>query len=143
MSRTIIVGWGQCAPMRNKDVLTALTPYGVRVRSLTIDVQPEGSIANVTVSDEAAAWAEYLLCRSGRFGLMSKPIDARNIEWGAKWHTLPVQRGCHTGHTQAGTVGEMPVPWSESKTKRQPRQRRNKRSRQHGGILDTLTRLFR
>lgn len=138
MSKTIVVGWGQCAPMRNEDVLTALKPYGVKVRNLAIDVFPEGSIANVTVNDAQAREAEYWLCRSGRFGLMSPPIDARNIKWGAKWHTLPVQRGCHTGHTQAGTVGRMPEPGR----KRQPRQRRTKR-KQGDGILDTLARLFR
>lgn len=35
------------------------------------------------------------------------------------------------------------VPYSGGISKRPPRQRRNKRSRQNGGILDTLVRLFR
>ena len=130
--------------MRNEDVLTALTPYGVKVRSLTIDVFNYGSIANVTVNDTQAREAEYWLCRSGRFGLMSKPIDARNIAWGAKWHTLPVQKGCHTGHTQAGTVGAMPEPGR--KRHRPARRRTNARQRRQqdgGGILNTLAKWFR
>ena len=142
MSKTIVLGWGACTPMRPDHVLTQLRPYGVNVENLTVDGQLTGSEAHVTVSDAAAKWAEYLLLRSGKFGLYSPPLDKRNIKWAARWQMMPAQRGC-SNHTQAGTVGKMPTPWSESKGKRQPRQRRNKRSRQHGGILDTLARLFR
>lgn len=54
------------------------------------------NIAEVTVSDAAATWAEYLLCRSDLFWLLSKPIDKRNVKWAAKWN------------------GEMPEPWVEA-----------------------------
>lgn len=130
--------------MRHKHVLTQLKPQGVKVRKLKIDVFPEGSIAHVTVNDAQARVAEYWLLRSGLFGLMTEPIDPDNIKWAATWHTLPVQKGCHTGHTATGMIGRMPDP----NRPRQPRARKQRtthrtRQQQGDGILDTLARLFR
>ena len=134
MSKTIVIGWGACTPMRPKHVLSALKPYGVKVEKLIVDGQTTGSEAQITVSDAAAEWAEYLILRSGKFGLLSPPLNPKNIKWAAKWQTLPAQRGCN-GHTQAGTVGKLPTPWS--KQKRQPRTKQTRRS----SILDFFNRL--
>lgn len=140
MTTTIDVAWGPCAPMRPEHVLTKLQPYGVNVRHLAIDVQPEGSIAHVTVNDTQARVAEYWLLRSGLFGLMTEPIDPDNIKWASTWHTLPVQKGCHIGHTATGTIGRMPEPGR----KRARQQRTTRRTRQQdSGILNMLARLFR
>ncbi len=128
MTTDIEIGWGACAPMRHKHVLTALTPYGVEVKKLKINVSNEGSRAKVTVNDAQAREAEYWLCRSGLFALLSVPIDARNIEWGAQWHTLPAQRGCEV-NTQAGTVGQMPEPGRKKKKPAKPTQRRPSRTK--------------
>lgn len=103
----IIVAAGVCTPARNH-VKTALDPYGVKY-SIGADIMigADGNIAlamtdayhaevDVYVSDRAAAWAEYLLLRSGKLQLVSRPLDARNRGWAEKW------------------AGRMPSPWVES-----------------------------
>lgn len=105
--RKIIVAKGLCSPARDA-VVSTLAPYGVRFSIYAYSEGPDGvnaeenkptaywNVAEVTVNDAAAAWAEYLLCRSGIFTLRSKPIDARNLKWAVKWG------------------GAMPAPWVES-----------------------------
>ena len=159
MTTTIRVARGLCSPLRD-DVLTAIEPFGVRVLNITAwgeghwhipgpdwmtypdaDIWVRKHICDVTVSDAQAAWAERLLWKSGKCDLESKPLNP-SLKWNA-----PAE--CKEGAHALRSRGERYKPWSEqeskSKTraKRQPRQRRNKRSRQSGGILDTLTRLFR
>lgn len=91
--KKIVVAKGFCTPAR--DAITAtLAPYGVR-HTVQPYPDPLQNVATVIVSDRAAAWAEYLLLRSGRFVLRSKPIDRRNLKWAIKWQ------------------GAMPQPWVE------------------------------
>ncbi len=147
MSKTIVVGWGACAPIRPEHVLTQLTPYGVNVKNLTIDVHSAGSDAYVTVNDAQARVAEYWLLRSGLFGLYSPPIDKRNIKWARQWHTMPVQKGCEAMST-TGMIGRMPDPNRERKRKPRKATRRRTNARQRrqqdgGGVLGTIARLFR
>ena len=162
MTTTIRVARGLCSPLRD-DVLTALKPFGFKEgEQLQIDAWGEGHwhipgpdwmtypdadiwvrkhICEVTVSDARAAWAERLLWKSGKMDLESPKLNPR-LEW-----TAPAE--CKEGANSLRSRGERYKPWSEqeskSKTraKRPPRQRRNKRSRQGDGILDTLARLFR
>ena len=106
MTKKIIVAKGLCSPAR--DAVTAtLRPYGVRFVLHTYSERAGGiidednkpgadwNVAEVTVSDQAAAWTEYLLCRSGIFWLRSKPIEPRNLRWAQRWE------------------GKMPQPWIE------------------------------
>lgn len=98
---------GMCAPIRDRVALT-LAPYGVvyAVEGATwLDTNglptddlrlARADSCAVTVRDQAAAWAEYLLLRSGRFRLLSTPLDPRNERWAVQWR------------------GTMPRPWVES-----------------------------
>lgn len=144
MTQEVNVAWGVCAPMRYKDhVEPIIENYGVKVLGWNEYEEPGyGTGVKVKVSDAQAAYAEYWLCRCGLFSIVGKMHNPVNKEYARKWQTIPMQKGCNA-HTQAGTVGKMPTPWSESKGKRQPRQRRNKRTRQGDGILDTLARWLR
>ena len=114
----IIVSKGICTPIRGA-VLTALQPYGVRFALNTYGRGQDGEcladgaptaydyVAEIIVSQRAAAWTEYLLCRTTQFTLLSKPIDKRNIKW-ARRHQ-----------------GVMPKPWVEAGCKiKQPGQGR-------------------
>lgn len=105
----IVVGKGICTPIRGA-VLTALQPYGVRFsmhtygRGLGGEITADGVsgayiyIAEIVVSQRAAAWTEYLLCRTTQFSLLSKPIDKRNMKWAARHNgVMPkawVEPGC-------------------------------------------------
>lgn len=101
--RKIVVAKGLCSPARAA-VISTLAPYGVRFSIHSYSEGPNGinaeenvptaywNVAEVTVSDQAAAWAEYLLCRSQQFTLCSKPIDPRNLKWAVKWDgAMPAQ----------------------------------------------------
>lgn len=114
-TRTIVVAKPYCSPARNA-VLTALQPYGVVIRRLTdyIDYAdfngrevPIAEMARVTVNEQAAVWAEYLLLRSGKLEIRSPYLDPRNQQW-AKRHAgaMPprwvdgkpwIERGCKDG----------------------------------------------
>lgn len=143
MSQTITIAWGVCAPMRPNHVRPLLEPYGVRVEKLDMFADETGSGAHVTVSDAAAKWVEYLLLRSGKFALMSTPLEPRNAQWAAKWQTLPAQVGCD-GHTAMSRKGDMPTPWSKRRQQRPARRRTNARQRQQdSGIIGTVVRLFK
>jgi hypothetical protein len=125
-TRTIVVAQGMCSPIRNQ-VLTLLNPYGVVIHGLdTYSISSRGrgadgatyakgqyvqaNVAELTVSDQAAKWVEYLICRSKKFRLMTKPLDARNQIWAEKWDTLPKkwqQNGC----TATAKRNPAPTPW--------------------------------
>ena len=147
----IIVAQGMCAPIRPQ-VLTALQPYGFKPLSVESYAQaedgrrakdgalvigndrPQCNVAEITVSDAAARWCEYVLLRSHQFRLMSKPLDPRNELWAAKWGTLP------RAWTQVGCSTQAPAPQRQP---RQQRTRRTKRKQDSGGVLDTLARWLR
>jgi hypothetical protein len=119
--RTITVAKPYCAPARDA-VMTALKPYGVKIynyheaermvsprtvlkmsKSFADYVDsmpgtlPVATVATVTVSAEAAAWAEYLLIRSGKLYRVGPYINRRNAEWAGKHG------------------GQMPPAWHEGK----------------------------
>lgn len=58
---------------------------------------PGSWTAHVTVNEQAAAWAEYLLLRTGRLYVPGRYVNARNEQW-AKRHG-----------------GQMPPAWNEGK----------------------------
>lgn len=116
MMAEIIVAQGICSAIRPK-LLTALGPYGFKNLQIQAWAQDEDGtnrrsdedslaplhVAQITVSDQAAEWCEYLICRYSAaypgfgFRLMSKPINPKNQRWAAKWNTLPKawrQEGC-------------------------------------------------
>lgn len=134
MSKTINVAWGLCAPMRPQHVLPLLEPYHVRIERLEMYRESTHTGALVTVSDAAAKWTEYLLCRSGKFSLLSKPLEPRNIQWAEKWQTIPIQRGCNAHKmegTVRGTMGQMPATWDD-------KAKQAKQTKQTGGVLGWL-----
>ena len=171
VTTTIIVAAGLCSAIRPK-LLTAfperkypnikITAWGEGHWHMPVPdnmVMPDDDpwvkrhIAHIDVTGAPsfASWVEYVACRAiaadngkaGTMYLLSRPLNPDNLKWAAKWDTLPTsgewrQAGCkHKPPKQDGKAQ------AHRQTKRQPRQRRNKRSRQNGGILDTLTRLFR
>ncbi len=101
MTKTISVAKGLCSPARGA-ITGTLKPYGVKVLRISEYKDPtlDGYMhcADVTVNDKAAAWAEYLLLRSGRFQLLSKPINPDNEKWALKWNKkMPrpwIEKGC-------------------------------------------------
>jgi len=105
ITRKIIVAKPYCTPAR--DCITgALQPYGVVVhgfREYTEQVNhlgrmvPALQVAEVTVSAQAASWAEYLLLRSGKFRVYGEYQDVRNEAWATKH------------------AGQMPPAWKAGK----------------------------
>lgn len=130
----IIVSHGLCTPIRPK-VLTALEPYAFK--GLKVQAWGEGRFgkddstsktkdtdklarqhyARITVSDDAAKWAEWLLWQSGQFALDSKPLNPR-LNWVAP-------KNCKE-QSSLGR-GTMPTPWRDKQ--RAPRT---------GGLLSGL-----
>ena len=126
-TQTISIAMAICTPARGR-VLTALKPYGIKPKRLdTYSLFPDGShgkdgtyldgkdenggkiyatrfCADITVSNESAKWVEYLCCRAG-WELLSKPLDARNQGWAAKWGgTMPrpwIGDGCNVPTKEA------------------------------------------
>lgn len=160
MSRTIIVANGMCAAIRPQ-VLTALKPYGFNPLHVESYAQTEDgrraedgatligndrplcNVAEVTVSSAAARWCEYVLLRSKRFSLMSRPLDERNEVWAAKWNTLPrawSQAGCSTQAPQQHAPSAPPARANRQRmTRTARRQSRTRRQVQRdSGLLDTL-----
>jgi len=102
-TRTITVAKAYCTPARN--IITgALQPYGVRIygyreyarftsprawlraQGITGDEPqaqqlPMATFADVTVSERAAAWAEYLLLRTGKLYVPGQYVNRRNQTW--------------------------------------------------------------
>lgn len=135
MTKKIIVAKGLCSPAR--DAVTAtLRPYGVRFLLHTYseragiiddDNKPgaDWNVAEIVVSDRAAAWTEYLLCRSGIFWLRSKPIEPRNRRWAQRWE------------------GKMPQPWIEPGCKHKQPPRQQQPARRQPKRLSWWRRIFR
>lgn len=123
-TRTLTVAKPYCSPAR--DIITgALQPYGVKmygyneyvktmgpraaIRQLGLsasafdsairlpDALPTAQVAEVKVSAKAAAWAEYLLLRTGKLYVVGKYQNPRNEAW-ARQHG-----------------GVMPTTWAEGK----------------------------
>lgn len=109
--KTITVAKPYCSPARDI-VMTALSPYGVKVYGYTevvkmispryalknlqvkadviesvtrfLDPLPTATVADVVVSEEAAVWAEYLLLRTGKLYRIGAYQDPRNGAWAAR-----------------------------------------------------------
>jgi hypothetical protein len=106
---TIVVAKPYCTPAR--DIVTAICDqYGVKLLGFSEKVNYLDWITvlhstNITVSSKQAEWAEYLLLRSKRFMLMSKPKNKRNFEWATKHKQMPdswngkplIEVGCKEG----------------------------------------------
>lgn len=124
--KTITVAKGLCSPARDA-ITRTLRPYGVKIRNISEYKDPalDGYMhcADVTVNDAAAAWTEYLLLRSGRFQLLSKPIDPRNEAWALKWDKkMPqqwVENGCDPKNPIAAAVDAIAKP-IRRRAQRQP-----------------------
>ena len=121
-TRTLTVAKPFCSPARHI-VTGALDPYGVKVyeyqeKARTAGVRgmmrqmgliedsfdgdvrvrvPMAQVAKVEVSAKAAAWAEYLLLRTGKLYVVGDYVNKRNEAW-AKQHG-----------------GVMPTAWHEGK----------------------------
>lgn len=121
-TRTLTVAKPACTPAR--DIVTgALDGYGVRIyrysermrtttpreyiRQLGLNANniadrlekplPLATIVKVTVSEAQAAWAEYLLLRTGKLYVPGAYVNQRNADWAAKHG------------------GRMPPAWEDSK----------------------------
>ncbi|MEZ4614076.1 MAG: hypothetical protein R2867_00980 [Caldilineaceae bacterium] len=117
-TRTITVAGAYCAPLRNT-ITATFQRYGVRLYDFheqtkyasrhelswvgDVDTSkfpnrlPIAQVAQVTVSKAAAAWAEYLLLRTGRLKCPDGYIDQRNEQWAARHG------------------GQMPPAWADGK----------------------------
>lgn len=117
-TRTITVARPYCTPCRGF-VMTALQPYGVKIYGYDEHIRfatpfsvlgrqvgqsgdlnkklPVANVARVTVSAEAAVWAEYLLMRQGQLKVVPPYQNKRNQQWAA------------------GHGGQMPPQWEEGK----------------------------
>ena len=117
-ARTITVAKPFCTPARGI-VMTALNGYGVKVlgyaetahlvsprTALNVNklpsdemptALPTAQVARVKVSEKQAAWAEYLLLRTGKLQVVGRYVNRRNQEWAAKHG------------------GRMPVAWQDGK----------------------------
>lgn len=91
-TRTITVAKPYCTPARD-GVMTALNSYGVVIHDFSESTEshkilgklvPMLQVAEVTVSAQAASWAEYLLLRSGKFRIYGKYQDKRNEAWASR-----------------------------------------------------------
>ena len=133
-TRTITVAKPYCTPCRHI-VTAAFQRYGVKLYSyseaarmvnpltvlkmtgkiagdggLTIpNALPVAQVAKVTVSEAAAAWAEYLLMRTGTLYVVPPYVNRRNEQWAAQhggrmppaWHEGKpwIERSCSEGVT--------------------------------------------
>lgn len=132
-TRTIVMAKPYCSPAR--DIVTGtFERYGVRLHGYREEVKsigfralmrsfgvknfdeafanttlPLAQIAHITVSEAAAAWAEYLLLRTGKLYVPGQYVDKRNAAWANKhggkmptaWMsgTRPwLEPGCAAGH---------------------------------------------
>jgi hypothetical protein len=143
----IIVSHGLCSAIRPK-VLTALEPYGFK--GLQVEAWGQGRhgqpltehmtfpdedawvqkhIARITVSDQAAKWAEWLLWQSGHMYLESRPINPK-LNW-----SIPLDCKAQSSLGR----GTMPTPWSQQP---RPISRRSHSRPQRPPLLAWLGSLF-
>lgn len=140
MTTKIVVAAPMCTPARTH-VRNALQPYGVKH---SIAGEYLGSyngqfvqglndaylmVAEVWVNDQAAKWAEYLLLRSGKLQLVSKPLDKRNLKWALQWGgAMPrpwVEAGCNV--KALATPQPVRVDGDRQAVERRPAQRERRR----------------
>ncbi len=112
-TETIVVAKPVCTPAR-QDIEQIFSQYGVKLLSykettklveFNYKMVPGLYIATVEVSAKQAVWAEYLLLRSQKFMLWSKPKNERNLEWATKHKQMPpswngkplIEVGCKEG----------------------------------------------
>jgi len=121
-TRTLTVAKPYCTPARHI-VTSALQPYGVKILDYKETIKtagvrgmikqmglsedsfdgntkvalPMAQVAKVTVSARAAAWAEYLLLRTGKLHVVGSYQNPRNEAWARKHG------------------GTMPTAWNEGK----------------------------
>lgn len=123
-TRTITVAKPYCTPAR-PIITAAFQQYGVKIYGYNeytktvgplnaiknlrvktnaietvtrfLDPLPTAQIAEVTVSEQAAAWAEYLLLRTGKLYVPGKYVNSKNAKWAARHG------------------GRMPPAWNEDK----------------------------
>lgn len=138
----ITVAVGYCTPIRHQ-VLTALEPYKVVVHHLDAwgeyddrdgkvsddDKMAHKHIAKITVNTRAAEWVEYLLLRTKRYALVSKPINPQNEVWAAKWQTMP------RGWRQVGC--------DAPQQRQQQRPQRQQQRRAGGSVLGRMGRIIK
>lgn len=113
VTKTIVVAKPICTPARD-EIIQIFKHYGVKVHDLKQIIEMiefEGKTipglykASVTVTSKQAEWAEYLLLRSHKFMLWSKPLNKRNLEWASRHKLMPpswngkplIERNCKEG----------------------------------------------
>lgn len=112
-TQTIVVAKPMCIPART-EVTKIFDQYGVKILNMKQSIQmvdfedkkiPGLWLAKVTVSAKQAEWAEYLLLRSHKFMLWSKPLNAKNLEWADRHNVMPqswngkplIEKNCKEG----------------------------------------------
>lgn len=142
---TIIVAAGLCSAIRPK-LLTAFPAArypNIKIRAWgeghwhipcpdsqvfsDSDIWVKKHIAHIEVPGDIsfAKWAEYVVCRliatdGGTMRLMSQPLEQRNMQWAAKWNTLPqgwVQPGCKHKIPEQQQAKQAPVKRKKSARK--------------------------
>lgn len=100
---SIQISCGWCTPIREK-IGTVLKPYGVQYtvegsmlhrNGIGPYGEPTHFTATVRTSRKSVEWTEYLLLRSNKFELVSRPHNAKNRAWAVKHQ------------------GQMPTPWAQ------------------------------
>ena len=93
-----VYGFSEAARMTNPLTVLKMTSQIASGSGLVIPhALPVAQVATVTVSEAAAAWAEYLLLRTAKLYRVGPYINKRNQQWAA-------QHG-----------GQMPPAWDEGK----------------------------
>lgn len=98
-----------------------------------LDPLPTAHVAKVTVSKAAAAWAEYLLLRTGKLYRVGDYIDNRNEKWASQhggrmppaWNDGEpwIERSCSEG-VQAWQDAQKAVRDAQNPAKRSPPKRK-------------------
>jgi len=148
--RTITIAAPQCAPVRVQITRTEtmLKRYGFAYLRITDGgAVKEGkqvlyNRVHVTVRDKAANWCEYLLCRAGH-GLLTAPINPKNLEYARKWLDSPAaSRGWYDGNhagaklppgaviSEINDNPNMPPAWQDQP--RQPGRSKRRRAAKSG-----------
>ncbi len=108
--KKIVVTKGLCAPSRNT-VTGMFKQYGIKILDYEEHIEqilhngkyiPVYYQATIKVRPQQAVWAEYVLLRSKKFLLKSKPLDKRNFAWANKyngvmppsWNKPIIDKGC-------------------------------------------------
>lgn len=104
---TIQVAKPWCTPARGV-ILSALQPYHVKILGLSEKIVEDGEgnklyiEASIRVQAKQGKWAEYLLLRTARFQLLSKPLYRNNARLAARY------------------AGKMPTPWDRMTGRAEP-----------------------